>query len=223
MIALLLTLLSPAQAGETLTITGNAGLGPQWLDFNGPLGEARGSYPAAVFDLYGIIEASQVKALRKRVPRKYRGLVPKGELRVGPSAYIPDQLIVAPSFDGAPQAYGLGWAPFSVNVPIVNKPRARLDASVALAAAAVAIEGGETFDGWMVFARPGLQGKVELEVPLAKFLVLSGGYDARVYVPQGLGEGGFGALSTKAGNLWYMGGPFAQVHARVQVPVQLPR
>ncbi len=222
MLTMLLALLASARATEAISITGDAGLGPEWLHFNGPLGEARGSYTAAAFDLYGILEAKQLKALKKRVPRKYRGMVPKDELRVGPSIFIPDQVILAPSKEGGAQAWGMGWTPLAVNVPIFKTPRVRLDASVAAAAALVAIEGGETFEGWMVFARPGLQGKVELEVPLAKFLVLSGGYDARVYVPQGLGDGGFGTLSTEAGSLWYMGGPFAQVHARVSFPFQVP-
>lgn len=222
MIPLLLTLLSPAHAGEGITVTGDLGLGPEWLHFNGPLGEARGSYPAVAFDLYGIVGAKQLKQLKKRVPKKYRAMMPKDELRVGPSIFIPDQLILAPSKDGGPQAWGMGWTPLAINVPVFKTPRVRLDASVAAAAAVVALEGGETFDGWMVFARPGLQGKIELEVPLAKFLVLSGGYDARVYVPQGLGEGGFGQLATDAGSLWYMGGPFAQVHARVSFPFQVP-
>jgi hypothetical protein len=218
----LLPLLASVALAAPLNVDINVGLGPQYLQANGALGDAQPGYLALAFDAYAVLDAKDLKQVRKRVPRKYRKMVPKKEARVG-LLYIPDQILVSPSLDGGPAIWGAGWSPLSVSETLVDGKRVRVDAGLSLVATVAGIHGGTpaTADTWTFFARPGLAGHAEVEVKLAKRLYLSAGYDGRAFLPQKLGGsvtelGGF-----DEGSLWYLGGAFAQLHVRVPKKVSM--
>ena len=218
---LLLPFLALAASATTLDVDIDVGVGPHVLQANGPLGEAQPGYVAVAFDAYAVLDAKDLKKARKRVPKKYRKLMPKKEARVG-LAYIPDQLLLSPSIDGGPSLWGASWSPLSLSQPIVDGKTFKVDFELGATATVAGIEGGETFDGWMIFARPGLAGKLEAELKLSKHLVLSAGYDGRAYLPQKLGEGTVGELDLSAPRqLWYLGGAFAQIHVRVPKKIDI--
>jgi hypothetical protein len=222
----LLPLLSLQAQATSLDVDINVGLGPHVLQSNGALAEASSTYLALAFDGYAVLDAKDLKKARKRVPRKYRKYMPKHEARIG-LAYIPDQLLLSPSMDSgaggaSPAIWGASWTPISLSQALVDGKRFGVDLSLGATATVAGIEGGDTFDGWMVFARPGLSGKLEAEMKLSKRLVLSGGYNGRAYLPQELGEGTVGSFSAPGDrSLWYLGGGFVQLHVRIPKKVDI--
>ena len=212
----ILPLVASIGLAAPLNVDINVGLGPQYLQANGALGDAQPGYLAVAFDAYAVLDAKDLKQVRKRVPRKYRKMVPKKSARVG-LAYIPDQFLVSPTLGGGPAVWGASWTPLSIGEPLVEGKRLRVDAGVGLTGTLAGIHGGTAVpaDTWTFFARPGLSGHAEVEVKLSKALYLSAGYDGRVYVPQKLGGSVTELGGLDDGSLWYLGGAFAQVHVRM--------
>ncbi len=199
-------------SAESLTVPVDVALGPALLTANADAGLAHG-FTAIELDVEAIVGPELLKKAKKKVPKRYRKYVPKSEVRVRPSIFIPDLIVVSPARSDAPNTmWALGWTPVAVNVPFVKQKGLRLDASVGLTGVVGLAGVGEAS---AVLARPGLRGLVELEAKVAPRTFVSLGYDARALVPQDLDGDGAGAAT------WLLGGPFAQLHYRFPYKVDM--
>ncbi|MEN9785286.1 MAG: hypothetical protein RLZZ299_550 [Pseudomonadota bacterium] len=216
MFALALALSSRHASAEPIKVPVDVAVGPAILSANADAGLGAGlagGFTAVELDVEAIIGPETLKKARKKVPKRYRKYVPKSEVRVRPSIFIPDLLIVSPARADAPNTlWGMGWTPIAVNVPFIKQKGLRLDASVGLTGVVALAEVG---DASTVLARPGLRGLVELEAKVAPRTFLSVGYDARALVPQDLNG------SAPGGDTWMLGGPFAQLHVRFPYTVDM--
>ena len=216
MLSLALALAVHEASAESFKVPVDVAVGPALLTANADAGLGTGlasGFTAIELDVEAIVGPEVLKKAKKKVPKRYRKYVPKSEVRVRPSIFIPDLLVVSPARADAPNTmWGMGWTPVAVNVPFVKQKGLRLDASVGLTGVvAVADVGG----GSTVLARPGLRGLVELEAKVAPRTFLSVGYDGRALVPQDLNG------DAPGGATWLLGGPFAQLHYRFPYTVHM--
>ena len=215
MIWLVVALLAVRSAHAVpLTVDVNLGAGPHWMQANGVLGDAAPGYLAASLDTYGVLDAKDLKTVRKRVPRKYRAMVPKKEARVNPYGFIPQQLIVSPGVAGGPAMYGASWTPITLSEDLIDGKRLNVDLALGATGTIAILPEDGVGERVTVFARPGLQARLEAELKLSRRFLLSAGYDGRVYLPQGLADEGFTKVAPGDDTLWYLGGAFAQLHYR---------
>ena len=221
MFTLLAALLSAPAHAVPIEIDADVGIGPQWLSANGALGDAGPGFLAFPLDIYGIVDPGDLQKIRRHTPRKYRSMVPKSEIRVSPSIFIPDQLIVSPQIGGGPAMYGASWTPLTLTHDLVHRSHVNLQIAVGPTLTVAVLPDDGIGEDPTVFARPGLKGKIEAEFELPGPLVLSLGYDGRVYLPQGLDDGGFETIMPGRDTLWALGGAFVQLHVRFPKTIRM--
>ncbi len=209
----LVVAVTPAHA-VPITVDVNLGAGPHWMQANGVLGDAAPGYLAIPLDTYGVLDAKDLKKVRKRVPRKYRSMVPRKEARVNPYGFIPQQLIFSPGVAGGPAMYGASWTPLTLTQDVVETRRFDVDLAVGATGTIAILPDDGVGELTTVFARPGLEVRLEATLQLSRHFLVSGGYDGRAYLPQGLGDRGFTTFVPGEDTLWYLGGAFAQLHYR---------
>lgn len=183
----------------------DVGVGPAAFWFLGPMTQVRGAVPhfGLQLDVHAIIDKEVIDKNRDRIPPNLRGMAEKvTEARISPSIFIPRYLYVSPKLDplGGVGMYGISWVPFGLILASSGKGEARgwdkpkgrgaLEAGLLLTYFYVhsdRVEAPATH-----FIRPGLELKASVEAFVTpRFLVsLSGGGQA--YVPQKMGEFGFG-------------------------------
>jgi hypothetical protein len=189
-----------------ITVPVEAALGPALYFGPGPLFEGTAPHYGLKIGLAAIIDQATIRRNIKRVPPAYRKQAAEiDELRVRPSIFIPDALIISPNLHGT-GIVGATWRPLSLAIPLVNAGvRLRFEAAALLTYAFIWSDrmAAETIH----FLRPGLEGGLRLEIPITDVVGVAMGANAGFYVPQQPGRGVF-ALPDEAtgldGSIWLL-------------------
>ncbi len=215
-----LLLATPALAGE-ITVPVDVGVGPAYYLGPGPQFTGTSGHFGLKLSVAAILDKETIRKNIKRVPKQYRAMVKRsGEIRYGPSIFIPDSLIISPAL-GDTGMYGITWRPVGLNVPLV-RDGVRLDLSAGLLLTTALLH-STRFDTTF-FLRPGIDLGLRLEVPLTDTLLVSFGAFAQFYIPQMPGEFGMGNTDDPnwlSNTIWLMPQAFMMVHYRFPYTVKL--
>lgn len=228
--ALLLALLcgSAAQA-QAVTVPVDFGVGPAAYYFFGPLNEGRWPKPhlGLKLDVQAVIDKDWMAQNRQAIPSKYRQQSEQlSEVRISPSVFIPDALIISPKLPalGDTGIYGISWRPLALGVPLAGRKRAQswqrsrghIDLEAGLVVTYAFIH-SDTL-GVTHFARPGIDLALEVELEVTRSFLVGLGWSSTFYVPQKVGTFGFGPLNE---SIFHVGQGFLQLHFRVPRKVNL--
>ena len=211
---------APAHAAD-VTVPVDVGVGPAYYLGPGPVFRGTSGHFGLKLSVAAILDQQTITKNIKRVPKQYRGMVQRsGEIRIGPSIFIPDSLIISPAI-GDTGMYGVTWRPVGLTVPLIRSG-VRLDIGAGLLLTAALILSSR-FDTTFFF-RPGVDLGLRLEIPLTESLLVSFGAFAQAYIPQE--TGGFGMGNTDdpdwlSDSIWLLPQAFFMVHCRFPYTVNL--
>jgi hypothetical protein len=221
---LLVLFLAPTAraAGMGFEVPVDVGIGPAGYVFWGPVADDRLPSPlvphsGVKLNVKAIIDQQLIARNKNRIPRQYQKYAAGvTEVRVSPSIFIPDALIISPAVAelGNTGLYGITWRPFSLGVPLSSgksssiatgpKGRAGLSAGLLLTYMFMHSDALPTTH----FVRPGIDLALDLELMFTPRFGIGLGYAHQFYIPQELG--GFG-----------VGNPGAWIFHASQVYLQL--
>lgn len=211
----------PVQIG-----VGPAGLllaGPAFPDlgFSGILAEDRLIHTGLRLSLTAIINEEIVRKHPRLIPRQYRQrIIDAGEFRFSPGvvALIPTTLVISPPIAGSAQAYGATWSLLGAGIPLVREP-VRFTVSGALIGTLLYIRSPSLEASNYLFARPGVEVRLELEVPIHQDLRVTIGAATQAYIAQSLEGTGTDMFEMgeymDAQSLWNINQLFLQAQFRV--------
>lgn len=203
--------LSWALAGK-VTVPVDVGVGPAAYTLTGPVAQDQLLHSGLSLSVYAVLDKKALRKHRKKIPKEYRQAVKQmDEVRISPSIWIPDHIILSPPVNGT-GLYGVTWEPFTVGVPLGRY----LDADLGLVATAAWLHSDSLPN--TLFLRPGVSASLEWEFPLSKQYLVSFGWDSKVYVPQELGSL---AIAQDLDSIWHIGHGFVELHVRFPYTVRL--
>ena len=217
-----------------VTVPFNVGVGPAFQLLSGPMMQDQTLHFGLRLELAAVIDQATIQANRDRIPQKYRKMAASvDELRYRPSIFIPETLYLSPPVTGTGM-YGATWRFIGVNLPFGKGPvRLRLGASLIATLALIHSNsvrglGGEDIE-FVFFLRPGIDLTAEVEIKLAKNLLISFGWNSALHLPQVLRRNvGTSFLSIPGDadswqvSLWHFGQPFLMLHYRFPVTRNIP-
>ena len=210
--ALLICLLAGPAEAKKIEVPIELGIGPSMLNVTGAVAQDQPWHYAISLSGEAIISKKLLKQNKKMIPKQYRKKVLKmDEIRVS-SIYLPDMLIVSPR-TGNTALYGISWRPISMGVPLIKGPTS-LKAGLGLRLTGAYLDSSLPSLPSTLFIRPGLDAKIQAQMPLGEKFGLTAGWASQVYVPQSLG----GELDDFAAELdssiWHIGQAFARLNYR---------
>jgi hypothetical protein len=218
----LLALSSTASAGR-LTVPVDVGVGPAYYFGPGPLFDGTYGHFGLKISVAAILDKRTIKQNIKRVPPRYRQMARQmDEVRIGPSIFIPDALIISPKHGGTGM-FGVTWRPIGMNVPLMEAPF-KLTAGVGAILTYAFIYSDTMAASSTHFLRPGLDAGLRLEIPLSETVLISTGCFAQGYIPQQIGSLGLPDLSDPQvlnESIWLMVQSFLMLHVRFPYTVNL--
>ncbi|MDF1562325.1 MAG: hypothetical protein P1V51_04735 [Deltaproteobacteria bacterium] len=235
LLALLATAgMATAASAAPVTVPFNLGVGPAGQLLSGPVMQDQTLHFGLRLELAAVIDQATIQANQDRIPQKYRKMASKvDELRYRPSIFIPETLYVSPAF-GATGIYGATWRFIGLNAPFGKGPvRLRLGASLIATLALIHSNslrglGGEDIE-FVFFLRPGIDLTAEVEIKLARNLLISFGWNSAIHLPQVLRrQVGTSFLSIPGddvamrASLWHFGQPFLMLHYRFPITRDIP-
>lgn len=199
-----------------VTVPVDVGVGPAALLITGPVFRDQPVHGALKISVAAVLDREFIRKNEKRIPAKYRKMA-KGvhEVRISPSIFIPDELILSPPVRGT-GLYGITFRPLSLGVPLLSGPVSfDVGAGLLLTYAFLHSDALPTTH----FLRPGIDLQAELELALSKSFLISVGWASGFYVPQKLGTF-FDVLPIQDG-IWHVGQGFLKFHFRFPYKVTL--
>jgi hypothetical protein len=209
-LVLLSALLLPAAASaQRVTVPVDVGVGPAGFLFFGPVFDDQPLHTGLKISVDAVLDREWLQKNQRLIPRRYRSRVRgMNEIRISPSAFIPDSLIISPKWRNTGM-YGITFKPLGLGVPLTSSP-ARLSVGAGLILTYAYIFSDKLADTH--FLRPGAQLGVDLEFQLAKRFLISLGWESALYVPQELG--GFGFPDRLSAGIFHVGQAYVQFHVR---------
>ena len=214
---LLSALLLPALASaQRFTVPVDVGVGPAAFAFFGPVFDDQPIHTGLKLSVQAVLDKEWLKKNQRRVPPRYRKYAASlDEVRISPSLFIPDTLIISPKLRDTGM-YGATWKPLSLGVPLSSGPaRLSLGAGVLLTYAYLH---SNTLPNTH-FVRPGAEVGLDLELQVSKSFLVSLGWESAFYVPQELG--GLGLPERLRDGIFHVGQAYLQFHVRFPYTVQL--
>jgi len=201
-----------------ITLPVNIGIGPAAFTLTGPVADDQFWHPGLRIDVFALISPELIRQNLHRVPKQYRKMAAgiKTELRYSPLWYLPESLIISPSFNNT-GIFGVNFNPISLTLPLSQSPRFSLAAGLLLSYAYIS---SDTLPSPTHFLRPGLGLKAELEVPFSDSFLISIGWQSSLYPPQEVGGPVF-ALGELDNSIWHIGQAFLLLHFRFPYTTQL--
>ncbi|MFN7130797.1 MAG: hypothetical protein ACK4N5_01865 [Myxococcales bacterium] len=205
-----------ATRGTEVTVPVDVGVGPAALLITGPVFRDQPVHGALKLSIAAVLDKEFIRKNERRIPAKYRKMA-KGveEVRISPSIFIPDSLILSPPVRGT-GLYGITFRPFSLGVPLLSGPVSfDLSAGLLLTYAFLHSDVLPTTH----FLRPGIDLQAELEFQLSKSFLISLGWASGFYVPQQVGT--FLSVGPLNDSMWHLGQGFLKFHFRFPYKVTL--
>lgn len=205
---------------EPATVPVQIGLGPSAYFITGPIQSDQAPHYGLRIYAKAIIEGENLKRAAKRAPKKYRKYVSGlDEVRVG-HLLVPDAIIISPKVNRT-SIYGATWRPIALGFPLIDSGvKLDLDAGLMLTYAYFNTSGNASTEpkplpaGTTHFLRPGIDLRLELEVPLGDTFLFSTGWSSGLYIPQRIG-GGIGTLGPTNESIWHLGQAYAVFNVRI--------
>ncbi len=201
------------RGGGPVKIPVDIGVGPATHFVTGPVMQEQLVTTGIEFSIEAIIDHKIIKRFKNRIPPQYRKMaLSLDEVRIS-HPLIPHTFYVSPKGVGGATVgmYGLALRPVALGIPLL-KGGFKVDLDLGLRLAYAYIDSDAL--GTTHFLRPGLDPKLEAEVPFSKSFLVSFGWCSQLYVPQAVGGGIFevGPLDEA---IWHLGEGFVQFHFRV--------
>lgn len=214
---LLCALLVPAAASaQRFTVPVDVGVGPAALAFFGPVFDDQPIHTGVKLSVEAVLDKEWLKKNQRRVPQRYRKYAKSmEEVRISPSIFIPDMLIISPKRRNTGM-YGATWKPLSLGVPLTSGP-ARLSLGTGLLLTYAYLHSNTLPDTH--FVRPGAEVGIDLELQLSKSFLVSVGWESAFYVPQELGS--LGLPERLRDGIFHVGQAYLQLHFRFPYTVSL--
>lgn len=196
------------------------GVGPVLLWGNPPVGFDQLAHFALGIEAAAVVDQALIRRFERQIPpgirQQARAL---GEVRVRPwwLALVPELIIVSPQLWNTGM-YGAVWRPLGVGLTFLDKP-VRVSANAALDLAYVFIH-SRTLPEPTHLVRPGVNLKLNAELPLSDTFLVSGGWSSDLFIPQPLGRSPLEVLPLDPA-LWHLGGPYLMLHYRFPLELSL--
>jgi hypothetical protein len=209
-----------AAHAEPVTVPVDIGVGPAAYVISGPVFDDQPVHGGLKISVQAIIDQATIHAHQNRIPARYRAQALRmNEVRISPSIFIPDALIISPKIRNT-GIYGVTWRPISIRFPLVDADPVRFGLSAGLLLTYAYLYSDLADLPATHFIRPGLDIGAELEIALTSSFLLSLGWASGFYVPQGLGVLGMGPFGDEQNwdtlnqTLWHLGQGFIKLHFR---------
>ncbi len=188
----------------------NIGIGPAVYVISGPIYKDQPVHFGLKLSLAAVVDQATLRQSKERIPTRYRKMASRfGEARVG-LIYLPDNLIISPKFNNT-AVYGATWRPLAIGFSLIRRPRFTINTGLLLTYAYMY---SDTIRQPMHFLRPGIDLKLEFEIPVAKWFLISIGWASQFYIPQRVG--GSPATAAKPNRaIWHIGQGFILLHFRM--------
>ena len=205
----------------------DVGVGPATYFINNPIFLHHPVNVGLKISVAAVINRALIRRYRGKIPARYRRLTRRlREVKLRPLVLglIPDSLIISPTFQGT-QIYGVIFRPFALGLGIPLGPlNVSLSAGILLnytyiISTTQLSPGGPTFFTQPAvqithFLRPGIDAKLEFELPISEHFLISFGWASQVYVPQRLGASPFAEFGPFESWVWHFGQAFLLFHFR---------
>lgn len=200
--------------GGPVTVPIDIGIGPATHFVSGPVYREQAVVTGLEFSAEAVIDHATIKKYKNRIPAQYRKLaLSMDEVRIS-HPLIPHTIFLSP--EGVAGAtvgmYGLSLRPVSLGLPLLSGKGLKADLDLGLRLTFAYVHSA-TIPSPTYFLRPGLDPKLEAEVPFSKDFLISFGWCSQLYVPQAVGGGIFevGPLDEA---MWHLGQGFVKLHFR---------
>ncbi|MCP3062229.1 hypothetical protein LXT21_25905 [Myxococcus sp. K38C18041901] len=216
-IASLCLLLSPVlAAARNVTVPVDVGVGPAAFLFFGPVFDDQPIHTGLKLSVEAVLDKDWLKKNQRAIPSRYRKYAKSvDEVRISPSIFIPDSLIISPKVRDTGM-YGITWKPLGLGLPLTSGP-VRLAVGGGLLLTYAYLHSDTLADTH--FVRPGAELGVDLELQLSKSFLISLGWESALYVPQELG--GLGLPDRVRDGIFHVGQAYLQFHVRFPYSTRL--
>ncbi|AKF83493.1 hypothetical protein MFUL124B02_35210 [Myxococcus fulvus 124B02] len=216
-IASLCLLLSPVvAAARNVTVPVDVGVGPAAFLFFGPVFDDQPIHTGLKLSVEAVLDKDWLKKNQRAIPSRYRKYARSvDEVRISPSIFIPDSLIISPKVRDTGM-YGITWKPLGLGLPLTSGP-VRLAVGGGVLLTYAYLHSDTLADTH--FVRPGAELGVDLELQLSKSFLISLGWESALYVPQELG--GLGLPDRVRDGIFHVGQAYLQFHVRFPYSTRL--
>lgn len=200
-------------SADRITILADIGVAPAVHLVNGPFDTHHEPNYGLKLSLQGIIDREVIRRNKHRVPKKYRSYIARArELRISPFWYLPDTLFISPKA-GDSQMYGVSFRPIGIGLALGAKPRLGLSAGAVLTYAWYQSDALDDGSGTH-FLRPGVELRLDFEIPFSRTFLMSLGWASTFYLPQEIGGFGFPDDNWATRTIWHIGQGYLMFHFR---------
>ncbi|MFB1480139.1 hypothetical protein [Corallococcus sp. RDP092CA] len=198
-----------ALAAQKVTVPVDVGVGPAVFVFSGPIADDQLLHTGLKLSVDAVLDKEWLRKNPRAIPARYRKQAQQmEEVRISPSIFIPDSLIISPRYRDTGM-YGVTFKPLGLGVPLSSSP-VRFKLGVGLVLTYAYIFSDTLPDTHLL--RPGASLGADLELQLAKRFLLSVGWESTFYVPQELG--GLGLPDSLGDGIFHVGQAYLQLHFR---------
>ena len=210
---------SHSQNNSKITVPINLGIAPTLNRINGDVTTDQTFHYGLKIQLKAILDQETLRTQGNKIPKKYRESVKKmKELRYAPFFWLPDSLYISPKIENT-GIFGITFRPIALGISLLQTSSLRLYLGAGLILTYMYIyydadAGLEKEAGSTHFLRPGIDITAEVEIKFSQQFLLSFGWTSQVYIPQKIGEFGFGADPFGHDSIWHNGQIFLMLHFR---------
>jgi len=224
-LALLLLIAPTADAAKgkkkpkTVEIPIDIGVGPAAHLITGPVYENQPVHFGLAFSLEAILNKKLLKRFKSRIPKQFRKkILSMDELRIS-HPLIPRTFFISPAgIMSSTGMYGIGFRPIGLDVKLIDSDTT-LEVGLGARASYFYMHSLQ-LSSPTHFLRPGLEAKVEMEIPFSDTTLISFGWDSQFYIPQEIG-GPILQIGKLDESIWHIGQAFVKFHVRVPYTYKL--
>jgi hypothetical protein len=216
LLLLSMLLLPTLAAAQRVTVPVDVGVGPAAFLFFGPVFEDQPIHTGLKLSVEAVLDREWLRKNQRLIPKAYRKQAQRlDEIRISPSIFIPDSLIISPKLRDTGM-YGATWKPLSLGLPLSSSP-ARFSVGAGLLLTYAYLHSDTLADTH--FLRPGASLGVDLELRASKSFLVGVGWESAFYVPQELG--GLGLPDRLSDGIFHVGQAYLQLHFRFPYTTRL--
>lgn len=204
----------------------DVGVGPATYFINNPIFSDQPAHFGLKISVAAVINRALIRRYRRKIPARYRRLTGRlREVKLRPLVLglIPDSLIISPALQRT-QMYGVVFRPFALGLGIPLGPlNVSLSAGILINYTFIhstshlptgSSEFTQPAEQITHFLRPGIDAKLEFELPISEHFLISFGWASQVYVPQSIGASPFAEFGSFGSWVWHFGQAFLLFHFR---------
>lgn len=212
LVPLALLLVAPCfLQAEKIRVPVDVGVGPAVHMVTGPIQDDQSLHYGLKLSLYAVIDRATLEKQKKRIGKYWKYVKGAHEIRYRPTMFLPDTLFISPKTKDTAM-YGASWRPVALEMLLVRSP-IRFAVGAGLLLTYAYIQSDTLMKDAMHFIRPGIDLKVELELPVTSTVLLSIGWASQLYPPQEIGGEIFAWGDTER-SVWHIGQAYAMLHVR---------